>query len=63
MASQRNSHVFRVTGLSKELLDGDLKTTLEQTLNDNFTDDEKSHITAEITILHHAMKVTQRGWH
>ncbi|CAG7941474.1 unnamed protein product [Penicillium salamii] len=51
MASQRKSHVFRVTGLSRELPDGDLKTALQEALNDNFTDEEKSHITAEITIV------------
>ncbi|KAL4804204.1 hypothetical protein BDV18DRAFT_36370 [Aspergillus unguis] len=51
MASQRKSHVFRVTGLSREMPDGDLKTALQEALNDNFTDDERSHIQAEITIV------------
>ncbi|CAG7947031.1 unnamed protein product [Penicillium salamii] len=51
MASQRKSHVFRVTGLSRERPDGDLKTALQEALNDNFVDDEKSHIKAEITIV------------
>ena len=51
MASQRKSHVFRVTGLSRELPDRDLKTAVQRALNDNFTDDERSHITAEITIV------------
>jgi hypothetical protein len=50
MASKR-SHVFRVTGLSRELPDGDLKTALQEAVNDNFTDDERSHVTAEITIV------------
>ncbi|KAJ5366092.1 hypothetical protein N7541_000033 [Penicillium brevicompactum] len=50
MASKR-SHVFRVTGLSRELLDQDLKTALHEALNDNFADDERSHIKAEITIV------------
>ncbi|CAG8196671.1 unnamed protein product, partial [Penicillium olsonii] len=50
MASKR-SHVFRVTGLSRELLDEDLKTALHEALNDNFADDERSHIKAEITIV------------
>ncbi|CAG8885662.1 unnamed protein product [Penicillium egyptiacum] len=51
MASQRKSHVFRVTGLSRELPDEDLKTALQEALNDNFTDDESSHIKAEITVV------------
>ncbi|KAF3002783.1 hypothetical protein E8E15_001031, partial [Penicillium rubens] len=51
MASQRKSHVFRVTGLSRELPDRDLKTAVQRALNDNFTDDERSHITAEVTIV------------
>ncbi|OQD78945.1 hypothetical protein PENANT_c070G01951 [Penicillium antarcticum] len=50
MASKR-SHVFRVTGLSRELLDEDLKTALHEALKDNFADDERSHIKAEITIV------------
>ncbi|KAJ5884884.1 hypothetical protein N7495_009394 [Penicillium taxi] len=51
MTSQKKSHVFRVTGLSRALPDGDLKTVLQETLNDNFTDDERSHIKAEIIIV------------
>ncbi|KAJ5123980.1 uncharacterized protein N7515_007805 [Penicillium bovifimosum] len=51
MASQRKSHVFRVTGTSRELPDGDLKTALQEALNNNFADDERSHIQAEITIV------------
>jgi hypothetical protein len=51
MASQRKSHVFRVTGLSRELPDADLTTALQEAINDNFTDDETSHIKTEITIL------------
>ena len=51
MASQRKSHVFRVTGLSRELSDEDLATALQEALNDNFTDDERSQIKAEITIV------------
>ncbi|KAJ5917518.1 hypothetical protein N7466_011072 [Penicillium verhagenii] len=50
MASKK-SHVFRVTGLSRELLDEDLKTAMQEALNDNFTDDERSQIKAEITIV------------
>ncbi|CAG7933712.1 unnamed protein product [Penicillium olsonii] len=50
MASKK-SHVFRVTGLSRELLDEDLKTALHEALNNNFADDERSHIKAEITIV------------
>jgi hypothetical protein len=51
MASQRKSHVFRVTGLSRERPDEDLVTALQEALNENFTGDEKSHIKAEITIV------------
>lgn len=51
MASQKKSHVFRVTGLSRELSDENLKTALQQELKDNFIDDEMSHIKAEITIV------------
>ncbi|KAJ5963046.1 hypothetical protein N7501_007987 [Penicillium viridicatum] len=50
MASKR-SHVFRVTGLSRKLLDEDLKTALHEALNNNFADDERSHIKAEIMIV------------
>ncbi|CEJ62911.1 hypothetical protein PMG11_11396 [Penicillium brasilianum] len=51
MASQRKSHIFRVTGLSRERPDGDLKTALQEVLDDNFTHDERSQIKAEITIV------------
>jgi hypothetical protein len=51
MASQRKSYVFRVTGLSKERPDGDLKTALQEILDDSLTDDETSQIKAEITIV------------
>jgi hypothetical protein len=57
MTSQKKSHAFRVTGLSRELpdgnlkTDGDLRTTLEEALDDNFTDDEKSQIKDKITIV------------
>ncbi|KAJ5712968.1 uncharacterized protein N7483_010149 [Penicillium malachiteum] len=50
MASKK-SHVFRVTGLSREQPDGDLETTLQEALNDNFAEDERSHIMAAITIV------------
>ncbi|KAJ5630436.1 uncharacterized protein N7484_010536 [Penicillium longicatenatum] len=62
MASQRTSHVFRVTGLSRELPDGDLKTALQEALNDNLTDDERSQIKIEITIVPSCYETyTQRG--
>jgi hypothetical protein len=62
MASQRTSHVFRVTGLSRELPDGDLKTALQEVLNDNLTDDERSQIKIEITIVPSCYESdTQRG--
>jgi hypothetical protein len=57
MTSQKKSHVFRVTGLSRELpdgnlkTDGDLRTALQEALDDNFTDDERSQFKAEITIV------------
>jgi hypothetical protein len=51
MASQRKSHVLRVTGLSRELTDGDLTTALQEAINDNFTDDEKSHSKVDISIV------------
>ncbi|KAJ6118319.1 hypothetical protein N7471_013786 [Penicillium samsonianum] len=51
MASQRKSHVFRVTGLSRELPDEDLEIALQEALNDKFSDDERSHMKAEITIV------------
>ncbi|KAI7971152.1 hypothetical protein EIK77_002352 [Talaromyces pinophilus] len=51
MASQRKPHVFRVTGLSRGLPDGDLQTALQKALNDNFTAGERSQIKTEITIV------------
>jgi hypothetical protein len=51
MASQKKSHVFRVTGLSRDEADGDLKTALQEVIDDSFTDDERSQIKAEITIV------------
>ncbi|KAI3301180.1 hypothetical protein DTO002I6_370 [Penicillium roqueforti] len=50
MASKR-SYIFRVTGLSRKLLDEELKTALHNALNDNFADDERSYIKAKITIV------------
>jgi hypothetical protein len=40
-----------VTGLSRERPDGDLKTALQEVLDDSFTDDERSRIKTEITIV------------
>ncbi|KAF3392458.1 hypothetical protein F1880_008921 [Penicillium rolfsii] len=51
MTSQRKSRVFRVTGLSREQPDGDLKTALQGVLDDNFTHDERLQVKAEITIV------------
>jgi len=51
MASQRKSHVFRVTGLSKERPDRNLKTALQEVLDDSFTEDERSQIKTKITIV------------
>jgi hypothetical protein len=50
MASQRKSHVFRVTGFSRDRPDPDLHTALQKALDDNFTDDERLQIQAEILI-------------
>ncbi|KAJ5660388.1 hypothetical protein N7507_006839 [Penicillium longicatenatum] len=62
MASHRMSHVFRVTGLSRELPDRDLKTALQEALNDNLADDERSQIKIEITIVPSCYEIdTQRG--
>lgn len=49
--TSKKSYVFRVTGLSRELLDEDLKTALYEALNNNFADDKRSLIKAEITIV------------
>lgn len=51
MSSQRKSHVFRVTGMSRELPDENLKTALQEALHDNFISDERLHIQTEITIV------------
>jgi hypothetical protein len=51
MASQKKSHVFRVTGLSRERPDGDLKTALQEVFDDSFTDNERSQIKPDITIM------------
>lgn len=61
MASQKKSPVFRVTGLSRERPDGDLETTLQEAISDNFTSDERSQIKAEITIVPSCYEIdTQR---
>lgn len=51
MATQRKSHVFRVTGLSREVPDEDLKTALQEAISDNFTAGERSQIEAVIAII------------
>jgi hypothetical protein len=51
MTSQRKSHVFRVTGLSRERPDGDLETALLEAINTNFADNERSQIKSDITIV------------
>ncbi|EAU30101.1 predicted protein [Aspergillus terreus NIH2624] len=51
MASRRTSHIFRVTGLSREQPDDDLQTALQETLHDNLTDDERPQIQAEIAVV------------
>lgn len=60
MANQGKSYVFRVTCLSRELPDEDLKTALQETIN-NFAEDERSQIKAEITIVPSCYEIdTQR---
>lgn len=49
--SQRKSHVFRVTALSRDLPDEDLQASLQRALNNNITDEERSQIKTEITIV------------
>ncbi|OKP09888.1 hypothetical protein PENSUB_4719 [Penicillium subrubescens] len=50
--SQRKLHVFRVTGLLRELPDEDLKTAVQEALNDNFTHDEsKSSDTQRVALV------------
>ncbi|QKX62526.1 uncharacterized protein TRUGW13939_09687 [Talaromyces rugulosus] len=51
MASQRKSHVFRVTGFSRDRPDPDLQKVLQETLQDHFTDDERTQVEADITIV------------
>ncbi|GAM34005.1 hypothetical protein TCE0_014r01313 [Talaromyces pinophilus] len=51
MASQRKSHVFRVTGLSRDKPDEDLQASLQNALNENFADEERSQSKTEITIV------------
>ena len=51
MTSQSKSRVFRVTGLSRAFSDRDLQAALQETLNDNFTDNEKSQIQTRIAIV------------
>jgi hypothetical protein len=51
MASQRKSHVFRVTGLSRNQSDETLEKSLQNTFNDNFTNEERSQIQSSIAIL------------
>jgi hypothetical protein len=40
-----------VTGLVRERPDGDLKTALQEVLDDSFSNDERSQIKADITIV------------
>ncbi|GAM34007.1 hypothetical protein TCE0_014f01316, partial [Talaromyces pinophilus] len=49
--SQRKSHVFRVTGLPRDLPDEDLQASLQRALHDTISDEERSQIKTEITIV------------
>lgn len=51
MPRQRKSHMLRVTGLPRELSDENLKTVLQEALNENFAEGEGSQINADITIV------------
>lgn len=51
MVDRTRSTVFRITGLPADQLDDILETNLRETLTENFTEAEKSEITADITIL------------
>lgn len=49
--SQRKSHVLRVTGLSRDLPDEDVQASLQRALKDSISDEQRSHIKSEITIV------------
>ncbi|KUL81412.1 hypothetical protein ZTR_10224 [Talaromyces verruculosus] len=49
--SQRKSHVFRVTGLTRDLPDEDLQTSLQRALNNNIIDEEGLQIKTKVTIM------------
>jgi hypothetical protein len=51
MAARRESTVFRVTGLIRDLNDEVLKASLRATIDENFFIDEKSQIEMEIAIV------------
>ncbi|KAL4742399.1 hypothetical protein BDV11DRAFT_167246, partial [Aspergillus similis] len=51
MTSRQKSHVFRVTGLSTDQSDESLENFLLNTLNDELTPEERSHIQPKVTIL------------
>jgi hypothetical protein len=51
MTERRKSHVFRVTGLTRDQPDEALEKSFQDTLNENFTNEEKSQIQTDITIL------------
>jgi hypothetical protein len=44
MASKKKPHTFRVTGLSRERRDKELKTALQEAISNNLTDGERSQI-------------------
>lgn len=51
MTARKKSHIFRVTGLSRDQSDEVLESTLKDTLLENFTTEERSQIRAEVAIL------------
>jgi hypothetical protein len=51
MASGRKSTVFRVTGFTRDQPDEVLETSLRAAINDNLSEEERSQIKTETTIM------------
>jgi hypothetical protein len=51
MAAGKKSIVFRVTGLTRDQPDDILETSLEAAVDENLTEEERSRIKTEITIV------------
>lgn len=48
---QRKSHVFRVTGLTRNGSDESIEASFRETLKDNFTEEERQQIRTDITVV------------